>query len=121
MGAGIATAVLIAAIPLPAGAAFFAVAATGLMTLEAYRRVGLAKGPRAVREIVLRREAAIEVEYADGGKGEGRLQPGSFVAPWLTVVRWRPAKAWRDRTVLVLPDMLDRERFRGLRVALRWR
>ena len=90
------------------------------MALEAYTRIGLAQGPRAVCEIVLGHEAAIEVAFADGGKQVGRLQPGSFVAPWLTVVRWRPVEGWHDRTVLVLPDMLERERFRGLRVALRW-
>jgi hypothetical protein len=50
----------------------------------------------------------------------GEVVDGSFVAPWLTVVRWRPLGARFTRTLLVLPDMLDAEAFRALRVVLRW-
>jgi hypothetical protein len=50
---------------------------------------------------------------------EGRVRDGSFVAPWLTAIRWRPEGAWLDRALLVLPDMLDAEEFRRLRVILR--
>jgi hypothetical protein len=50
----------------------------------------------------------------------GEVVNGSFVAPWLTVVRWRPAGARLARSLLVLPDMLDAGRFRRLRVILRW-
>jgi hypothetical protein len=42
------------------------------------------------------------------------------VAPWLTIVRWRPEGAWFDRTVPLLPGMLDEEMFRRLRVVLRF-
>ena len=48
------------------------------------------------------------------------LRDGSFVAPWLTIVRWRPEGARFDRTFLVVPGMLEREDFRRLRVLLRW-
>ena len=49
----------------------------------------------------------------------GSIRDGSFVAPWLAIVRWRPAGAWRDRSLLVAPDMLGAEDFRRLRVLLR--
>lgn len=49
----------------------------------------------------------------------GSVSPGSFVAPWLTCMRWRPHGAWRDRAVLVLPDMLRAEDFRRMRVLLK--
>jgi hypothetical protein len=49
----------------------------------------------------------------------GNVVAGSFVAPWLTALRWRPAGAWRDRGLLVLPDMLGADDFRRLRVLLR--
>jgi hypothetical protein len=42
------------------------------------------------------------------------------VAPWLTIVRWRPDGARRDGTVLLLPDMAEAEALRRLRVLLRW-
>jgi hypothetical protein len=49
----------------------------------------------------------------------GALRAGSFVAPWLTVVRWRPAGTRFDRTLLVVPDMLGADAFRELRVIVR--
>lgn len=51
---------------------------------------------------------------------EGRIVAGSFVAPWLTIVRWRPRGARFARTLPVLPDAVDAEAFRALRVVLRW-
>jgi len=54
----------------------------------------------------------------DGVPGE--VVDGSFVAPWLTIVHWRPLGARFRRTLLVLPDMLDPGAFRRLRVILRW-
>jgi toxin CptA len=49
----------------------------------------------------------------------GNLRGGSFVAPWLTVVRWRPADTHFDRILLVTPDMLAPDVFRELRVILK--
>jgi hypothetical protein len=54
----------------------------------------------------------------DGVPGE--VVEGSFVAPWLTIVHWRPPGARFTRTLPVLPDMLDPGAFRALRVILRW-
>jgi len=51
---------------------------------------------------------------------EGRIVAGSFVAPWLTIVRWRPQGARFTRTLPVLPDAIDAATFRALRVILRW-
>jgi hypothetical protein len=50
----------------------------------------------------------------------GAVQPRCFVAPWLTVVRWRPEGARFDRTFIVLPDMADGDAFRRVRVLLKW-
>jgi len=51
---------------------------------------------------------------------EGRIVAGSFVAPWLTIVHWKPRDARFTRTLAVLPDAIDPEAFRALRVILRW-
>jgi len=51
---------------------------------------------------------------------EGRIVAGSFVAPWLTIVHWRPHGGRFTRTLPVLPDALDSGTFRALRVILRW-
>lgn len=51
---------------------------------------------------------------------EGRIVDGSFVAPWLTIIQWRPEGARFTRTIVVAPDAIDAESFRSLRVILRW-
>jgi toxin CptA len=66
---------------------------------------------------------AIEVRLRNGKTVRGCVVDGSFVAPYLTVVRYRAAGARRfsmDKSILILPDSLDREIFRMLRVRLKW-
>ena len=62
----------------------------------------------------------IEVRFADGRFALGTVVDGSFVAPWLTVIHWRPAGSRWTRTILLLPDMVEAAAFRRLRVLLRW-
>jgi hypothetical protein len=50
----------------------------------------------------------------------GTLRDGSFVAPWLTIIRWRPDGAPFDRTLVILPDMIQAAAMRKIRVILRW-
>ena len=50
----------------------------------------------------------------------GQLRDGSFVAPWLTIIRWRPDGARLDRTLVILPDMIQIAAMRKIRVILRW-
>ena len=107
---GTATMAVVLAIELPAWLAPLLAAGVACSALHA---LDGALRPRRVR-VALDGAACID------GR-EGRLRHPCFVAPWLTVVRWRPAAAWFDRTVLVLPDMLPAEDFRRLRVLLRWR
>jgi toxin CptA len=51
----------------------------------------------------------------------------SFVAPYLTVLELKPLGAgglwqrFRTRSVVILPDGIDAEEFRQLRVLLRWK
>ncbi len=55
------------------------------------------------------------------------LLGSSFVAPYLTVLELKPLstrKLWqrfRTRCVVILPDGIDVEEFRQLRVLLRWK
>ena len=116
----LATAAVLFATPmtwLMRASLFAAVAALGLEALE---RVVLVRGARAARALAVQRDGRIEVESASGVRAAGTLRPGSFVAPWLVVVRWRPENRRRDRTVLVLPDMVAAGDLRRLRVLLRW-
>jgi hypothetical protein len=105
--ASAATLALLLATPLPLRATLLAVTALACLALDALRRAAAA--PR----IVLDREGAIAV----GGRA-GTVSAGSFVAPWLVLLRWRAAGARCDRTLLVAPDMLPPNDFRALRVTL---
>jgi hypothetical protein len=72
-----------------------------------------------------KRQRAAHVVCVDGASItvdgiEGRIVAGSFVAPWLTIVRWKPQGAPFTHTLPVLPDAIDAQAFRALRVILRW-
>jgi hypothetical protein len=112
--AAIATLAVVAATPFTPGLrAAFAALVVGL-ACRARRSM------TRVRAMRLDPAGTMEVWSLDGALASGSVRDGSFVSPWLTLVRWRPRGARIDRTVLILPDMAKPEDFRRLRVALRW-
>jgi len=121
LGVGVAAlaATLAAGIPPLAQAAIVVVLA--IAAVRDARRHAWHEGPGAVSRFTVDLSGRIEVELADGRRRDGRLADGSFVAPWLTVVRWCPDGARFDRTILVAPDAVEADAFRRLRVLLRWR
>ena len=85
----------------------------------------LAQGARAARESLQPRALCVAV----GGRIEvmlgkhwrsGRVQPGTFVMPWLTIIRWRPDGARFDASLVLLPGTAARDAMRKIRVVLRW-
>ena len=74
--------------------------------------------------------AIVELEAGEGGRVsyrggngiwcEARLLGSSFVTPWLTVLNLRPEGARLARHVIIMPDNVDADAFRRLRVLLRW-
>jgi hypothetical protein len=104
---GVATLGVIAATPLDLGPALALATWVACLAIDAIRRV------RAPHRIAFDL-AAVSVDGA-----AGTLRAGSFVAPWLTIVRWRPAGARFDRTLLVVPGRLPPDAFRHLRVILK--
>jgi len=57
----------------------------------------------------------------DGRQIEGVLLGSSFVAPYLTVLNFQSEGNFFACNVVILPDSLDAEIFRQLRVWLRWK
>lgn len=51
----------------------------------------------------------------------GAVQGGTFAAPYLTVILYQPAAKFFTRSITILPDGIDAEIFRKLRVWLRWK
>ena len=69
--------------------------------------------------LVLRDDGRVAFPGGDGNGGELSVQAQSTVLPWLVVV----LLASPDRRVVlaILPDVLDPDDFRALRLWLRWR
>ncbi len=63
----------------------------------------------------------LELQLKSGEWFTASLQSGSFVAPYLTTLAYRPEDKYFNRYVLIVPDMLDVETFRELRTHLRWK
>ena len=116
--AGAATLALLGALPMAPLTKALAVLWIGLSVLDVYGTLARQRGSRGVRGLQLSARA-IEVEDSRGGVREGHVCDGSFVSPWLTILRWRPHGARRDCTIVILPDMLEAGAFRALRVYLR--
>ena len=103
------------------------------------RRYALLRSPDSVTYIELSEEMTCTVETRRGDRIVCALLGSSFVAPYLTLLELKPLK-WQDsielpgssaypkqrrrlfaRSVVILPDGIDAEQFRQLRVLLRWK
>lgn len=117
--AALATIAVIAFTPGPASWRIVLATFVACAALEAIHAQALRRGPRAASALAAHGRA-IQVRDGNGRWCAGEIRVGSFVAPWLTIVRWRPAGGRWDRTVLILPGMAAPEALRRLRVLLRW-
>jgi toxin CptA len=112
--AALATAV--AALP---GAAAAVVAAGVALSAIGHLREALHRAPQAVTGLELSADGRVAVADPSGDWLTARLRSVAVPVPWLAVVTLRDALGQR-RAAVVLPDALDREAFRRLRVWLRW-
>ena len=109
---------MVALTPGPLAARILAATGVACAALEAVHSRALLRGPRAARHLRID-SGSVEIEDGAGCLRAGTLRPGSFVAPWLTIVRWRPEGARFDRTLPLLPGMAEAQALRRLRVVLR--
>ena len=110
----LATGALAAVLPLPIAVRASIAVVLALEAVRAWRALG------AVRRLHLAPDGAVVVVLADGARVAGALRPGSFAAPWLLALRWRPEGARFDRALLLLPGMAAEPALRNIRVILRW-
>lgn len=83
-------------------------------------RLALQRGPSAIVELEVEAGGRISCRTRDGRWREGEVLSSSFVSPWLTVLNLRVAGAIRARHLVILPDNVEKDGFRRLRVLLRW-
>jgi hypothetical protein len=74
----------------------------------------------AVVEMMLSSDSVIVVRRRDGKLVAGHVRSSSYVHPAFTSIVWRPDGARWSRTLPLVPDMLDIDDFRKLRVMLRY-
>lgn len=84
----------------------------------------LRRGGRCVARFVLEHDGAMTVFHRNGSELSGRVVAGSTVLPWFVSLAWLeddPPKGrqWWPRRLALLPDMLEANDFRRLRVIAR--
>lgn len=83
------------------------------------RRDAWLSAPYASVELVLEGDR-IALTTRGGEQLAGQILRDSLVTPFITVLNVLPQDARAVRSVIILPDSLDAESFRQLRVCLKW-
>jgi toxin CptA len=107
-------------VTLPAWARLLMAAAIIASGAWSILRAALQRSRSAIVELEAGEGGRISCRTRDGRWREGQVLASSFVSPWLTVLNLRVAGAARATHLLILPDNLEKEAFRRLRVLLRW-
>ncbi len=114
-----ASGILLAMLPLPLSLRLAGVAIVVVAAWRYVRHYALLNTQTAVRELRVLPDARVDILRSDWQSA--RLAGEQFVHPLLTIIRCRlENRRWRI-AIVILPDMLDAERFRMLRVLLKWR
>jgi toxin CptA len=108
-----------AIVALPGAAAAIATLGVALSAI-AHVRLALHRAPHAVVGLEFTADGRAGVAGPGGDWLAARVRSAVVPVPWLAVVTLRDALG-RRRSAVVLPDSLDREAFRRLRLWLRWR
>lgn len=114
-------AAMFALLPLPS---WIAVVVLPLLAASAWftlRRDCLRSLPGALVGLRLQADRRCEFLTRSGDWREAELLGSSFVSPYLTVLNLRPEGGRLARHLVLLPDALEAEDFRRLRVWLKWR
>ena len=97
------------------------------------RRHALLRSPNSVSSLEVTDEMVCRLNTREGDRIAYTLLGSSFVAPYLTVLDLKPLKTDKrdksrrrlnkhfSRSVVILPDGINPEEFRQLRVLLRWK
>lgn len=111
------TAALLLAMPLSVAARAAGALAVAAAMAWTVRRLAGRHSPALIE---VGANGRIVVTHRNGSSAQGRILADSFVGGMLATVVWRPDGSRWPRSFIVLGDSLDAERFRRLRVALRY-
>jgi hypothetical protein len=91
-----------------------------LMLLSLWRAIRMhitSRHPDSVRAVQWREARSCQLYLSSGRDIEARLMPQVFMLPWLVIMHFRSGRG-RVHHLVLLPDMLEPEVFRRLRVRL---
>jgi len=88
--------------------------------LRSLMRVALLKTADAVVAVEIKDEGEISFRTRRGEWRDGRLSGSSYVSSWLTILLIVEERQRNARSVVIVPDNVDADEFRRLRVKLRW-
>ena len=108
-----ATALLAVALPLPAG-----VGPCGALLITALAVQALRRLPPAA--LIVRLDASLVLLWRNGTATEAVLCTGGYLGATLTTVVWKEPGRRRSQALLITGDMLAADRFRRLRIHLRY-
>jgi toxin CptA len=117
-GAAIA---MIALVGLPLWLQLIALAALVLSLMFNVRQYALLRSPDAVVAIDIASDDAFSVQTRREDWIECEVLGSTYVTAFLTVLNLREKDSGAVRRVTILPDSIEAEDFRGLRVWLRWK
>jgi toxin CptA len=80
----------------------------------------LLRGGGAIVGLEINDDGALSYQMRGGEWREGMLLGSSFVSPYLTILNIRTEQKFLARHVVIMPDCVDAEDFRRLRVRLRY-
>jgi hypothetical protein len=83
------------------------------------RREAWLSAPSSTTALMLEGDQVV-LTTRNGEQLSGKILRDSLVTPYLTVLNVLPRGARMARSVIILPDSLDTESFRQLRVWLKW-
>lgn len=107
-------------LPLPAGYQAPLVLLLFAATLYAVLHDAWRRLPWSVTALQLAADGSLRCMRRDGRWLSAQVQDSSCVTAWLTVLDLRLSGARFRRSVVLLPDCLEAEAYRKLRVWLRW-
>lgn len=107
--------------PLPQWLAIALMPLLAASAWHALRRDSLRTLPNSLVAVRLHADGRCAFKVRGETWHQAALLGSSFVSPWLTVLNLRPEAGRFARHLVILPDAVNAEDFRRLRVWLKWR
>ncbi len=104
---------------LPVPAKFWMAALMMISMVHTIMRHALLASPASAVFLKMEGDVCLIV-LKNGREARSTLLDSTYVSPYLTILNLREKKNPFSRSVIILPDAVDREEFRQLRVRLRW-